>query len=69
MKYLETAIIYNKIAKGLNEQALTILGVTREKIDTAMHQCVSAGMSRKKAMRTIYKLWNISDGHSEDETK
>lgn len=60
MKYPESAIIYNKIAKGLNEQALTILGVTREKIDQAMHQCVSAGMSRKKAMETIYKMWKNS---------
>jgi len=71
MKYQESAIIYDKIAKGLNEQALSILGVTREKIDQAMNICVTSGMSRKQAMRTIYKMWNYAEPEDskEDETK
>jgi len=69
-KYQESAIIYNKIAKG-NDKAMSLLGVTKEKIDKAMHQCVSAGMSRKQAMRTIYKMWNYAEPEDskEDETK
>jgi hypothetical protein len=69
MKYTETNIIYNKIASTskLTPDQLTTIGVTMDKIDKAMHQCVSSGMSRKKAMITIYKMWNYAE--PEDETK
>lgn len=60
MKYEESAIIYNKIKEtsNLNEEALALLGVTKEKLDDAMQKCISAGMSRKKASEVIYKMWN-----------
>ena len=69
MKYQESAIIYNKIKEksGMNDQAMAVLGITKDKIDQAMHSCVSSGMSRKAAMRTIYKMWNYAE--PEDETK
>lgn len=68
MKYTESAIIYNKIkdTSKLTDEQLTALDVTKDKIDKAMHNCVSQGMSRKKAMRVIYKLW--TNAEPEDNT-
>ena len=59
MKYEETNIIYNKVKEtsGLTDAALSLLGATKDKIDAAIHSCVSKGMSRQHAMRTVYNLW------------
>lgn len=60
MKYEETATIINKIKQKtqLNDEALSLIGVTQERIDKAMTQCIDAGMSRKKAAEVIYKMWD-----------
>jgi hypothetical protein len=62
MKYQESTIIYNKIkeSSNLTDDAMAILGVTRDKIDVGMKQCISKGMSRKKATQHIYNLWKKS---------
>jgi hypothetical protein len=58
-KYQESTIIYNKIkeSSNLTDDAMLILGVTRDKIDIGMKQCISKGMSRKKAAQHIYNIW------------
>jgi hypothetical protein len=57
--YTESHILYNKVKKesGLTDDALTLLGITQSKLNDAIHQCISKGMSRKVAMRTVYSLW------------
>lgn len=55
----QTAIVYNKIKadSGLNESGLAIIGITKEKIDAAVHHFIKAGLSHKGAIRATYKLW------------
>lgn len=63
MKHPESAIIFNRIkqSSNLNDEALSLLGITKDKIDTAMVQCIKAGLSKKKAMDTIFNLWKNSE--------
>lgn len=67
-KYQESAIIFNKIKEtsGMTDEQMSLLGVTIEKIDTAMKQCKDKGMSNKKAMQTIYKLWKYAEPKDEN---
>lgn len=60
MKFQETAIVYEKIkaTSNMNDEALAIIGMTKEKIDAAILKCVSAGMSRKKAADVVFKMWD-----------
>lgn len=59
----DAVIIFNKIKKdsGLNDEALALIGITPQKLTTSYKQCVSKGLSRRKAMETIFKLWKQSD--------
>lgn len=57
--YPESYEVYNKIkAKSkLNDDALTLIGITQGKVNDAIHQCKTAGMTRTQAAKTVYNLW------------
>jgi Holliday junction resolvasome RuvABC DNA-binding subunit len=59
----EVNAIWKKIQQTstLNDEALTLLGYSKEKIDKAMKQCCDAGMSRKKAMHAIVKMYKFAE--------
>lgn len=61
--YEETHIVYNKIKEHLNynDDTLEILGYSKEKIDKAISECTSKGMSRKQAAKTVFDIWMKSD--------
>jgi hypothetical protein len=61
MKYPESKIIFDKMKaqSKLNDEAMGLIGITIDKIDRAMKQCLDAGMSRQAAVKTIYKLWKF----------
>lgn len=64
MKYpTETTIVYDKIKKEskLNDEALALIGINKDKINKAIDQCISRGFSRKKAMQFVYNLWKKSN--------
>ncbi len=59
----EVNAIWKKIqtTSGLNDEALTLIGYSKDKLDAAMKQCCDAGMSRKKAMHTIVKMYKFAE--------
>lgn len=68
IQYTESHILYNQIKKdsGLNDEGLKLIGITQPKLNEAIHQCISKGMSRKVAMRTVYHLWLRADKNVQD---
>lgn len=63
MKQEEPAIIYNKIKEqsGLTDEALTAVGVTKDRIDIAYSQLISKGVTPSNAIATILRMWENSD--------
>lgn len=63
IKFEETHRIYNAIKKkmDLNDEALQLLGISKEAIDKGIKQCRDAGLSKKQAMKTIMNMWNEAE--------
>lgn len=61
--YEETHIVYNQIKTHLqyNDETLDLLGYSKEKIDKAIQECTSKGMSRKQAAKTVFDIWMKAD--------
>lgn len=57
--YPESYEVLNKIItkSGLNAEALSLMGINQGKINDAIHQCRSSGMTRTQAAKTVYNLW------------
>jgi hypothetical protein len=59
MKHPESKTIFDKmkVKTGLSNEAMAALGYNIDKLDKAIDQCLSAGMSRPKTIEIIYKMW------------
>jgi hypothetical protein len=65
--YEETHIVYNKIREhlNLNDEALALLGYSKDKIDKSIKLCTAQGMSRTQAAKTVFNLWIKADSDTQ----
>jgi hypothetical protein len=57
MKHFEAKGLYQKIKGDATDEMMDVLGITVEKLERAIQQCMDKGLSKKKAIETVYKLW------------
>jgi hypothetical protein len=65
MKHFESKVVYEKMKGELTDEAMELLGITVDKIDNALQQCMSAGMSKRAAVKQIYRLWKFAEPKDE----
>lgn len=58
----ETAMIYNKIKEDLElpDEALAVLGITKEDIDARMDVAIKSGLTRQQATDAILTIWKTT---------
>ncbi len=59
----ETYSVINKIKQEskLTDNALSLLGITPDKVSAAIESCLRTGMTRQAAIKTIIGLWTKSN--------